>query len=147
MVCLARKPISENTIVENVIKWGTGGLSIDECRVDYISDKDKELPASLRPNVAKYCHDNNNIFKSIAINKTQTRGSMKGRFPANVIHDGSDEVLELFPNTSKAWGKATNGNKENNKSVFGIGGVNANRYDEGGSSAARFFYCAKANSP
>ena len=68
---------------------------------------------------------------------------INGRFPANVIHDGSEEVLELFPETKSG--------KSNNKAEIGKEGINIpfrrgnliSRYDDG--SAARFFYCAKAS--
>ena len=61
-----------------------------------------------------------------------------GRFPANLIHDGSDEVVELFPQASKGWGKSTNSDS-GKKSMFGIGCVNNERYDMGGGAASRFF--------
>jgi len=51
----------------------------------------------------------------------------------------SEEVRECFPESSKGWGKATNSETSGEKSMFGIGGVNANRYDMGGESSARFF--------
>jgi site-specific DNA-methyltransferase (adenine-specific) len=67
-----------------------------------------------------------------------------GRWPANVIHDGSEEVLEGFPNTKSGSGNKNAGNRP---SIFGNGlgrgkgdGIGG---DEG--SAARFFYCAKAS--
>jgi DNA modification methylase len=66
-----------------------------------------------------------------------------GRFPANFIHDGSDEVLQLFPD-SKAP-KPYRGEQYKETSMFGIGGVNhESEYGDSG-SAARFFYCAKAS--
>jgi site-specific DNA-methyltransferase (adenine-specific) len=66
-----------------------------------------------------------------------------GRFPANFIHDGSDEVVALFP-SSKAP-KPYGGEEYKDASMFGIGGVNhGNEYGDSG-SAARFFYCAKAS--
>jgi hypothetical protein len=38
IICLARKPISEGTIAANVLRWGTGALNIDGCRIDAGSD-------------------------------------------------------------------------------------------------------------
>jgi site-specific DNA-methyltransferase (adenine-specific) len=70
---------------------------------------------------------------------------MQGRFPANFIHDGSDEVLQLFPDSKSSKTKTNDDRMNHNKSMFIDGVHNAeNSYDDSG-SAARFFYCAKAN--
>jgi len=141
-VCMARKPLSEKTVAENVLKWGTGGINIDECRVEIDSIKD----ASQLRTMNRSQKDDKNGW-----GMNQNKGdnpeviSPKGRFPANIIHDGSDEVMKVFPNTSKGWGVATNGKAKGKGSMFGTGGTNANRYDMDGSSAARFFYCPKAS--
>jgi site-specific DNA-methyltransferase (adenine-specific) len=69
------------------------------------------------------------------------------RFPANVIHDGSDEVVEGFPNTHKAGNKKDmNKNLDYNASSYKLSNAKnpAIIGDEGG-SASRFFYCAKAS--
>lgn len=109
-IILARKPISEKNIAENVLKWGTGGINIDDCRVE-------------------------------------TSGTeQQGRWPANFIHDGSEEVLRLFPKTKPSVRNKLSDNRQNmNKSMF-IDGRRGpeNSYDDSG-SAARFFYCAKAS--
>ncbi len=70
--------------------------------------------------------------------------TMQGRFPANFIHDGSDEVLECFP--ANAGGSGGVFNKHNAVAISAIGD-NGNcpiGYSDSG-SAARFFYCAKAS--
>jgi DNA modification methylase len=73
-------------------------------------------------------------------------GDEGGRFPANLIHDGSDEVAELFPETAPAKradrGKGIDGAtfKHATGETSGIRG-----HDDDGGSAARFFYCAKAD--
>jgi site-specific DNA-methyltransferase (adenine-specific) len=77
---LCRKPLSEKTVAANVLKWGTGGLNIDMCRVGV--------------NTITTCGGDK--FKGEGIyNKYATcvENSHEGRFPANLIHDGSDEVL------------------------------------------------------
>jgi site-specific DNA-methyltransferase (adenine-specific) len=69
----------------------------------------------------------------------------QGRWPANVIHDGSDEVVELFPNSKGGAFPAKRGQAVNTSFASGQeteGGFRA-MGDDG--SAARFFYCAKAN--
>jgi hypothetical protein len=91
------------------------------------------------------------VFKSNQYTNDKTYGkntttSSLGRFPANLIHDDSDEVLELFPNTKSQghWSKTkTTGFGEfgNGKSEYlGVG-----EKDKEGGSASRFFYCAKCS--
>lgn len=73
--------------------------------------------------------------------------TVQGRWPANVIHDGSDEVLALFPETKSGNLNGETVNADNN--IYGKAGATLNRKlmvragDSG--SAARFFYCAKTN--
>jgi site-specific DNA-methyltransferase (adenine-specific) len=70
-------------------------------------------------------------------------GTSTGRWPANLIHDGSDEVVGLFPDARSSCG---GGNRIAGESWFGNGadgGRSQQYYDSG--SAARFFYCAKAS--
>ena len=92
-ICLARKPLSEKSVAENVLKYGTGGINIDGCRIGY-SEND---------HVMKYKGYSNGEYKSEYEGGTSyTHGNQvqinpQGRFPANIIHDGSDEVLEGFP--------------------------------------------------
>ena len=100
---LCRKPLSEKTVAANVLKWGTGGINIDGCRVG----TDEKL---VRPEVQRL--DNQAYGKGLGAG---TQEEPQGRFPANLIHDGSQQVLELFPETKKD------------------------------SAAARFFYCPKAS--
>jgi site-specific DNA-methyltransferase (adenine-specific) len=85
---LARKPLSEKTVAANVLKWGTGGINIDGCRVG--TDTIKTCGGDKFPAVyGKY--------------KTAEESTHQGRFPANLIHDGSQQVLELFPETNKGF--------------------------------------------
>ena len=72
-----------------------------------------------------------------------------GRFPANVIHDGSDEVLSSFPNAKGQCGDLI-GHNHSIESPNGIFGILPPRYDaykreDNSKSASRFFYCAKAS--
>lgn len=69
----------------------------------------------------------------------------QGRYPANLIHDGSEEVLSLFPDTK---GQLADRKAQAKRSVncygdYGVDSEFARRGDSG--SAARFFYCAKAS--
>jgi len=133
---LVRKPIEEKTIAENVLKHGTGGINIDDCRIPGTKPlRENNIPAGY-DRIGK----ENNIRGNKAIGET-----LEGRYPSNFIHDGSDEVLELFPKSSIGWGKSTIGNNDGKNSMFGAGGINNDRYDMGGESTARFFYCAKTS--
>ena len=132
---LARKPLSEKTVAANVLKWGTGGINIDGCRV---GTEERENPAF---GVAGWRKQEGRADVQEAQSKT-----VQGRFPANLIHDGSQEVLELFPETKSA-GKAraaSEGTHGGKSGIFGIGEP-AMRYGDDGGSAARFFYCPKTS--
>ena len=125
-ICLARKPL-EGTVANNVLKWGTGGMNIDECRVEGESTR--------RNNRAEMGYHGGNLA-----GEYQT-GSDAGRFPANVIHDGSDEVLQHFPESNGQQGAVT-GNEPSSSINNCYGQFNGRpattpRNDNG--SAARFF--------
>ena len=90
-ICMARKPLAEKTVAENVLKYGTGGINIDESRVGEVVDSRR--PVSQNPN---------NTFKTWSL----TSGSISKRFPANLIHDNSEEVRECFPNESERFFKS-----------------------------------------
>jgi len=98
-IVLAKKPISEHNIAQNVLKWGTGGLNIDRCRVAFQNKADEEeskgknqhskYKNSIMRNPAK--HGIYHIDKRPAIDYTA-----KGRFPANIILECCCEDSELI---------------------------------------------------
>ena len=137
-IVLARKPLSENSIVANVLKHRTGGIHIDACRVRLSEGDDPRLGGKGTWKTDKMAK---NVYGDYEGKKTGS--SELGRFPANVMHDGSEEVLKGFPHTKS--GKMKQHIEGGQYNVYGkmyprdvetIG-------DEG--SAARFFYCAKAS--
>lgn len=139
-IVVARKPI-EGTITANVLKYGTGGINIDACRVPLAAD-DKLQDGVHHDGNALDTHKMGWRFKNV------DRALGFGRFPANLIHDGSDEVLSFFPESKGQCG-AIKGT-EPSALTCGIYGKfdesrnpAAPRGDSG--SAARFFYCAKAS--
>lgn len=137
---LCRKPLSEKNVAGNVLKWGTGGINIDGCRVE--TDEDQRRPSSGGENGL----GGTSTFK-IRERRVEDQVKHTGRFPANFIHDGSDEVVSLFPDVNGPWGKNGNGVKHGSSSIFKMGGVNCQnelRSSESG-SASRFFYCAKSS--
>jgi len=134
-IVLARKPLSEKTVAANVIKFGTGAINIDESRVATGTDEDlsrKPTPPKGWANTSKLNGSMNDDWK-------------KGRWPANIIHDGSEEVLELFPDTKGAVSNSRKSKTGNGPAGIycGTSEVKAGYNDKG--SAARFFYCSKAN--
>ena len=138
---LCRKPLSEPTVAANVLKWGTGGINVDGCRVgtgDMLGRKNNVNP-----------YGSNRTW---SVSKTppqdNTENPPQGRFPANLIHDGSDEVVGLFPQSVGQQGdvKGTEPSHTGQNGIYGEFNrtvSNPKRNDSG--SAARFFYCAKAS--
>jgi site-specific DNA-methyltransferase (adenine-specific) len=138
-ICLARKPISEKSVAANVLKWGTGALNIDGCRIE----TDDALTGSGNKPLS-FGGDNHRPYHDREP-RGPNAGSPLGRWPANLCHDGSDEVVAGFPEseTHRIEKPCTS---DHMRSGYG-GTLNGHRgargYDEEG-SAARFFYCAKA---
>jgi len=135
-ITVARKPLSERTVAENVLKWGTGGINIDGCRVG----TENMTSGGSIPDIRS-----NNYENSAGKKRLDTSTEIKqGRFPANLIHDGSDEVVDMFPfsksggdpkrfqKSSGGWKNQPYGNQ-----------IVTSPVDIG--SASRFFYCAKAS--
>lgn len=152
-IIMARKPV-EGTIVDNVLKYGTGGINIDECRVPYEaggSAATNPLVRELRGCKNNHGADTGSSWRITGEEGKVGHANMQGRFPANIIHDGSDEVVELFPNTgtSAGGGRHTKGVGENQQgNAFGSYSGGQPQYSIGygdSGSAARFFYCAKAS--
>ena len=110
-ICLARKPLV-GTVAENALQYGTGGLNIDGCRVGYINEADEKssIPGSLNSN------QKNSMF---GIGEGHKHNN-EGRWPANVIHDGSDEVVELLTNAARFFYSAKVSKSERNAGCDGM---------------------------
>ena len=132
-ITLARKPIDEKTVVNNVLTWGTGALNIDASRVgDEVRTYDLTMTSG-------------NFETTLGgKNKKSGESTVQGRWPANFIHDGSQGVLDLFPD-------AKGGNWTNTEGArpFNNDGKNTNavqlKSDNSVGSAARFFYVPKVS--
>ena len=125
-IVLARKPLSEKSIVDNVLKYGTGGINIDECRIEGeakhpdtnpdFRDQGKKSKETIGVDKLSFGQVQNAKRKKTQRqprNKdgvwTEENSGMKaegtefadadprGRFPANVMHDGSEVVEQQFP--------------------------------------------------
>ena len=142
-ITVARKPL-EGTVAGNVLKYGTGGINVDGCRLGATDDDYQKNCSGDRGHAGTRSAD------SIGVTDIKSGGGSAnklGRWPANFIHDGSDEVIGLFPQSSGQNGAT--GPKYGDKSsvnTYGDYGPRPEfnpRKDKG--SAARFFYCAKAS--
>lgn len=134
-ITMARKPLSEKTIAANILRWGAGGINIDASRVPL--NGDYKSKANGRPSQTGL----SDKYDPITANKPDTTG----RFPANLIHDGSIGVVQDFPHTkSGSLKKGTLGGTNKNSYNKMLGVPNKERIGSEG-SASRFFYCAKAS--
>ena len=133
-ICLARKPLSEKTVAANVLRWGVGAINEDACRVP-TSD---QLSGSGTPPL-RYGGENSRPFHSEAIPQgcSQHPG---GRHPANVVHDGSPEVVGAFPAEAGAFAPVR-GTEPSNAitNVYGERVRVATTHHGDSGSAARFF--------
>jgi site-specific DNA-methyltransferase (adenine-specific) len=149
-ITVARKPLI-GTVADNVLEHGTGGLNIDGCRVA----TDDVLPKMSGKAILGGSSDgwdrpwkndpNGLVRRQAAADAAIEKANTLGRWPANLIHDGSNEVVGLFPVTGAS--KATPRNNGEFKSVAKGRDLPHITYghDDNGGSAARFFYCAKAS--
>lgn len=138
---LLRKPV-EGTIAQNVAKYGTGAINVDGCRVE------GDAGSGVWGSSNKTCQDGRTFNQSPEGKGYKSEQHPKGRWPANVIHDGSEEVLAGFPKEAGAFAPVKRGHSGKSKGIYGD---YAEKGDDGASfrgdsgSAARFFYTAKAS--
>jgi len=156
-ITVARKPLSEKTVAENVLKWGTGGINIDGCRVELKGDK----------KISGGCTGNKSGrvgYFQTDINPQIKEDNSVGRFPANLILSCiCDEVIEgkhtnpecpcyMLDRQSgnrKGWASQ----KHNNFNPYGGNALLKSKTAREGfyegfndiGGASRFFYCAKAS--
>jgi DNA modification methylase len=138
-IVLARKPL-EGAVAANVLKWGTGALNLDGCRVGDAGGT--ATIAGDRKNKTIHALGDGLGAQGGAIVST---GS--GRHPANIVHDGSEEVVSAFPDAAPGKAGARNPNGKTETNAFGDFGAQPGvigGHDDNGGSAARFFYSAKA---
>lgn len=137
-VVLARKPLSEGSVAANVLRWGTGAICIDGCRIE-----GQERPTTTGGMGGKASP----VYGSFAREGCERLVTREGRFPANVIHDGSHEVVAAFPDSDGASGVVTgrepSPSTRNTFDLYNERAVSIPRGDSG--SAARFFFSAKAD--
>lgn len=170
-IIIARKPL-DGTVAANVLKYGTGAYNIDACRIETDEDLNGGAYAEVGGReVSGSMHAGSGMNQA---GKTTGREFVQptGRWPANLIHDGSEAVVDAFPSATGSKGDVTG----NEPSAVSSNTMNARarvpytrqgeasgtrRYGAGGNdgfaptpgarrdaadSAARFFYCAKTSS-
>ena len=142
-IIVARKPL-DGTVAHNVLTWGVGALNIDACRVEYESESDREQAkpqGAATSKIGAFAGKSQNEADRTEFVPTQKHG----RFPANLVHDGSQMVLDLFPQSKGqlADRKAQAKSSVNCYGDYGTDSEFKKRGDSG--SAARFFYCAKTS--
>jgi DNA modification methylase len=154
-IIMSRKPLEKGlNVAQNCLRWGVGGINIDGCRVGFNNKDDIETYDNNRRGMTE--RSKLNEGDRITEDKTYDGGWKKqnktpklpqGRFPANLIHDGSEEVVGLFPNSKSTQGKNVARKDTENIAMSGRNYARFNEvegYTDSG-SAARFFYCSKAS--
>ena len=151
-ICVARKPLAEKTVAQNVLKYGTGGINIDGCRIGFKNEDDYK--ESVNKNQHKDFNSNNGIrvpTKGIYngdFRPPENYNPSQGRFPANIILDEeAGKMLDEQSGISKSNIRKIS-DKEDiniNNNIYGKGYIRqeGGQNDKGG--ASRFFYCAKAS--
>lgn len=140
-IIVARKPC-EGSCIDNVIKYGVGGINIDECRVG-------DETISYYPTDLTQAHSNNfGTGAYMPKDTSQDPISHIGRYPSNVLltydETDQDEVIGGMPYTENNTKSHLAKNSNNNVNFNASKSVNIIGYQDSG-SAARYFYCAKAS--
>jgi len=150
---LARKPLSEKSVAENVDKFGTGAINIDACRVEGevkhpntmpdFRDQGEQSKAAI--GVDKLSFGQTSNAKRKELSDSDLLDNQRGRWPSNVMHDGSEQIQKIFPETSSTevsrqrthkgiWTAGELADTEQFMPAYG---------DQG--NASRYFYCAKTS--
>lgn len=150
---LARKPLSEKSVAQNVDKFGTGAINIDACRIegevkhpDTMPDfRDQGEQSKAAIGVDKLSFGQTSNAKRKQLSDSDLLDNQTGRWPSNVMHDGSEQIQEIFPETS-----STEVSRERTHKGIWTAGELADTeqfmpaYGDQG-NASRYFYCAKTS--
>ncbi|MFZ6813566.1 DNA-methyltransferase [Undibacterium sp. Rencai35W] len=159
-ICMARKPLI-GTVETNWSKHGTGALNIDDCRI-HTGESLRAGAGSTFDKMHQYENRKGEASKDRRYSSVGSTdyamlpgvrgGDPLGRWPANIIHDGSDEVLANFPDAQGQQGRVSGSEPTANgfSGAVKFGGMigrigSSEPRIELNKSAARFFYCAKAS--
>lgn len=127
-IYLGQKPFSEKTGAANLLKHGVGAVNIDGCRVGTEGARNNGRKADTSP-----------IYGDFGASERIDYG--KGRHPANLILDGSPEVVAMFPDSKGQQGRSTDASRSQ-VNTYGATSDNGKAYEPRGDSgsAARFFH-------
>lgn len=141
-ILLARKPLI-GTVAANLAAHGVGALNIDRCRVPVADES-----------YARNCSGDRGYAgtrPATATGATNMRPgggiAQDGRWPANVLHDGSDEVVRAFPAEAGAIAPVTRRSADKFRNTYGAfkGQEEVGHFHGDSGSAARFFWCPRAS--
>jgi site-specific DNA-methyltransferase (adenine-specific) len=142
-IILARKPLGEATVAANVLRHGTGAINVDACRVSGVFASGWSVSPGVK--------SRGGIMNTTDQTREAKPDNAAGRWPANVLHDGSPEVLDAFAQ----FGQRTSGElhpwhdakASDNGSMSGGNYPGRIKSSFGGDTgtAARFYYAAKAS--
>lgn len=143
-IVMARKPF-KRTVARNVLAYGTGALNIDLCRVPFADGADEKEAKeknqhSSRGNGAL----SGNVYHDMSQHSRENYNA-SGRWPANVLHDGSEPVVSQFPQSSVTGKRSEKSRsaKVSNTDWLHDNHISTEHTDSG--STARFFYCPKTS--
>lgn len=145
-ICLARKPLSEKTVAANVLRWGVGAINVDACRVNAEHLREGAEAIAKQSSGAPYVPNGKNNVFGAGMGGGVWNSHDAGRWPANLVHDGSPEVVGAFPAEAGAQ-RPVRGDEasEPTDEIYGARGRVAGVFHGDTGSAARFFYSAKAD--
>lgn len=136
-IYMGQKPFAEKNGALNLMKHGAGALNIDACRVE----AEKPTGWGGAPAGGNTWNEENS-----GLCKAGDARPSNGRWPANLIHDGSEEVLAAFPDTrSGSIAPHHTRTTSKTKDVYGERAAPPEETLGDSGSAARFFYSAKAD--
>lgn len=150
-IYMGQKPFSEANGTANILLHGTGALNIDGCRIGFENDAPNPATNPLYRKQNGYKNgnapDHNSTSFSLKDGSGERPADPNGRWPANLITDGSDEVISAFPDAPGQQREVNDSfAPKTGTAVYGDYGrrPTATPRDDGG-SAARFFYSSKAD--
>jgi len=100
-ILMVYKPLSEGTIVDNVLKWGTGAINVDACRIPFYKPIKPMKPSTNPP----HPNDHNGSWADGAVKEREMWFPSRGRFPANLLV--SDKALDTGKITKSVGGRTT----------------------------------------
>jgi hypothetical protein len=127
-ITMARKPLT-GTVAANVLEHGTGALNVDGCRIGGEPSPSVRRRAGGAPNMSASMYRSEAHKHDLSRYEEQRPGEMLGRWPANLIHDGSEEVVGLLNDAARFFYCAKASAKDRDEGVAGVAGGMSGRRD------------------